>query len=1003
MWTRTSALLFLALAFTACSASDTPGTSQGECGDGVVQSGEACDDGNSSSRDGCTDACEIADGFVCDGEPSVCTPESGGTERVCGDGILSIGEGCDDGNTSADDGCSPICGIEPGFSCVGSPSVCTPEGGGTDPVCGDGLLGAGEVCDDGNSDGGDGCSAACTVEPGFTCEGEPSVCTPVGGGDPVCGDGAVGAGEACDDGNLTSGDGCSNLCVVEAGFTCEGEPSVCVRGEGLCAGVVCSDDPCQREACNPDNGLCEVVETLEEGARCNDGNLCTAFDTCRSGVCVGDALECPGSGGPCGGVACNPDTGACEARGDVPDGTPCDTDTNECTSEVCAAGECVLSVAPDCTPCGADSYCGGGFCGGVPPEQTLTFDGSVPSGFTMGGAAPWLIDSAAGRSGGALRSGDIGDSESSSATYAFESTTAGTLSFWYRVDSESCCDDLTVTLDGATLVDGSAASAWTEVTAPVAPGSHTLVFTYTKDISISSGADSAFIDDLRVPGGETCDAGLCGVEVSNGTTCVVCEAFEDGTTCDGTPGDCTTGICSGAAGPVGACVDEPIPDGSSCDADPDDCREQVCEAGACVDATVFDDCTACGPGGAGLCAGGTCGGLPSDTAWNFDDGAVPADFGSAGSTAWRLDNSRAHSGAWSARSGDIGDNGLTVAEVEVTLTAAGEVRFFYQMQSESCCDDFNFLVDGAVVFTDAGTVDTWTEVIVPLSAGSHTLAWVYDKDSSFSSGYDGVFVDTITVSGTERCEAGDMCGVEVWNGSSCIACPLLEDGSSCDSDPVDCLVETCGAGRCVATGVDTCTPCGDGTDYCVGGECGGVSESTNFRFGAAGAVPAGFTMSGNQPWFVQAGAGRTGGALRSGDIGDSQDSIATYTFSVTRPTDLTFWYRVSSEAGWDFLTVTIDGVQLVRSAGNVDWTEVMAPIAPGTHTLVFNYDKDGSSSVGDDAAFIDDLTFGGGDSCTGDTECAPELYDGAGCVACPVPDGTPCAGGTCGAGVCEAP
>jgi len=34
-------------------------------------------------------------------------------------------------------------------------------------------------------------------------------------------------GEQCDDGNLPSGDGCSPDCVVEAGFTCSGEPSVC--------------------------------------------------------------------------------------------------------------------------------------------------------------------------------------------------------------------------------------------------------------------------------------------------------------------------------------------------------------------------------------------------------------------------------------------------------------------------------------------------------------------------------------------------------------------------------------------------------------------------------------------------------------------------------------------------------------------------------------------------------------------------------------------------------
>lgn len=47
------------------------------------------------------------------------------------------------------------------------------------------------------------------------------VCTP------ACGDGSVLVPETCDDGNTAAGDGCSIACVVEAGFTCTGEPSVC--------------------------------------------------------------------------------------------------------------------------------------------------------------------------------------------------------------------------------------------------------------------------------------------------------------------------------------------------------------------------------------------------------------------------------------------------------------------------------------------------------------------------------------------------------------------------------------------------------------------------------------------------------------------------------------------------------------------------------------------------------------------------------------------------------
>lgn len=90
----------------------------------------------------------------------------------CGDGIAEFGEGCDDSNTTAADGCSDTCTVEAGYECTGSPSVCT-------ATCGNGTLDTGETCDDANTTAADGCSATCTTEAGYTCGGTPSVCTPI--------------------------------------------------------------------------------------------------------------------------------------------------------------------------------------------------------------------------------------------------------------------------------------------------------------------------------------------------------------------------------------------------------------------------------------------------------------------------------------------------------------------------------------------------------------------------------------------------------------------------------------------------------------------------------------------------------------------------------------------------------------------------------------------------------------------------------------------------------
>jgi cysteine-rich repeat protein len=96
-----------------------------------------------------------------------------GSSSPCGNGILDTAESCDDGNSNSGDGCSSKCTVEDGWTCntpTGGTSTCT-------PICGDGVVAGSEVCDDGATTAGDGCSASCLVEDGWQCTGEPSACT----------------------------------------------------------------------------------------------------------------------------------------------------------------------------------------------------------------------------------------------------------------------------------------------------------------------------------------------------------------------------------------------------------------------------------------------------------------------------------------------------------------------------------------------------------------------------------------------------------------------------------------------------------------------------------------------------------------------------------------------------------------------------------------------------------------------------------------------------------
>ncbi|WNG26075.1 DUF4215 domain-containing protein [Cystobacter fuscus] len=270
------------------------------CGDGVISPREECDDGNSTANDGCSATCGIEPAYGCTGEPSRCA-------RTCGNGALNPGEQCDDGNLTTGDGCDARCRVEAGYACPIAGSACVQQ-------CGDGVINPGELCDDGNTFNSDGCSAACRVENGYECHGVPSVCGT------LCGNGRMDPGELCDDGNVSLGDGCSPACTLELGYVCPTAGAPCVKSCGngkLEQGEQCDDgnrlsgDGCATEcrvepgyACSePQSAPSACAETcgngvLDANETCDDGNK-SAGDGCSPGCRVDPGYSCSGTPSTC--------------------------------------------------------------------------------------------------------------------------------------------------------------------------------------------------------------------------------------------------------------------------------------------------------------------------------------------------------------------------------------------------------------------------------------------------------------------------------------------------------------------------------------------------------------------------------------------------------------------------------------------------------------------------------------------------------------------------------
>lgn len=240
-------------------------------GNGILEPGEECDDGNDNNEDGCRDGAiennvvcgnkNIEGDEECEGEGDSCKECKlvTGTHTTCGDGVLTPREQCDDENIESGDGCSSNCKKES--------SIVTGVFYNANKAVEDG-----EECDDGNHNDGDGCSATGFFENGKAGDGilqralgeecEPSlhdaslpfrcnedgkfVLESCGNGTleageycdlgnansatagslcrtscryAGCGDAILDPTEECDDGNLVSHDSCDRFCMVTSGRT----------------------------------------------------------------------------------------------------------------------------------------------------------------------------------------------------------------------------------------------------------------------------------------------------------------------------------------------------------------------------------------------------------------------------------------------------------------------------------------------------------------------------------------------------------------------------------------------------------------------------------------------------------------------------------------------------------------------------------------------------------------------------------------------------------------
>jgi alpha-tubulin suppressor-like RCC1 family protein len=116
------------------------------------------------------------------------------------------------------------------------------------------------------------------------------------------------------------------------------------------------------------------------------------------------------------------------------------------------------------------------------------------------------------------------------------------------------------------------------------------------------------------------------------------------------------------------------------------------------------------------------------------------------------------------------------------------------------------------------------------------------------------------------------------------------------------------------------------------------------------------TSGGSAAWAGQTDTAHDGSdAARSGVIGHSQQSVLQT--SVSGPGTLTFWWKVSSETNNDTLRFLVNSVAQTSLSGETDWRQETVYLTAGNKILQWRYVKNASASAGQDAGWVDQVSY----------------------------------------------
>ena len=395
-------------------------------------------------------------------------------------------------------------------------------------------------------------------------------------------------------------------------------------------------------------------------------------------------------------------------------------------------------------------------------------------------------------------------------------------------------------------------------------------------------------------------------------------------------------------------------------------------------------------------------------------------FDTDGDAAWFVQSEVSHSGGSAAQSGAIGDDGET--RLTTTVPGPGTLSFWWKVSSERNYDRLSVLVDDRVKASLSGEQGWVRQTLDITEDDSHTIAWTYGKNGSASRGSDCGWVDDVVWKGRFAIAYTNLKdathanpetyeeGTEVsftnpsavrgytftgWTPARITASttgPLTvranwrahtytiaynANGGSGEMEPTaaaydeDVRLAWNGFTRAGYAFAGWARRASGSVVYEQGVEVRNLSAAqdgvvTLYAVWTPLPRPSGATLDnaalvfgtdGDAPWFEQTEESVIGeSAARSGAVG--RGGVTRLTTTVSGTGTLSFWWKVSSETGYDTLTVSVDGEDVAVIFGEQEWERVSIPVkGAGAHTVVWTFRRDTSVSRGFDCGWVDGVAW----------------------------------------------